>query len=231
LPLPDGRIREIPGGPATYIGGALRRLGFACRMITGEHVLVDVLRGDHGEEYVIPAIPKIALPPTFDTEAVILSPIIREIDPDAVPEVKGMLVLDLQGFVRQPGRSSAEAAGEYELGSLLRRASVVKASPNELERLTEASRQAMPSTCLLVITHGVEGLTVRFDGGEQFLPALPIRAPYTIGAGDTLLAGIVTGLLQKRPPLEAVERSMRFTEVVLKERRAAQVTVETAHVE
>lgn len=217
MTLPGGARRTIPGGPAHYIGEALRRLGLGCELVTGAIADVEVISTPEGEEYVIPALPSIELPHRLECSALILSPIVREIDPEDVPHMDGLLVLDLQGFVREPGVSSGEVTTKFELAALLSRADIVKASKSELERLTDSSRAAVHDAILLT-TLGERGALVQCDGHQCFVPARTIKTPYTIGAGDSYLAGFTAAVLEGCSAFEAAERAARFTEDVLRQR-------------
>lgn len=218
--LPNGGsngYRDLPGGPAHYIGQALNRLSCPHRLITGMLARVDVISAGGEEEYVIPALPPIPLPPRLSASAVILSPIMREIDPDTVPPTDGLLVIDLQGFVRDPAQPSGHSTHLFHLATLLRRADIVKASSAELERLTPDSRAAL-SGAILLVTAGKQGARVLHRGQEHTIRANPVAVTHTIGAGDTFLAGFVTATLEGLAPPEAALRAARFTESVLRER-------------
>lgn len=217
LTLPGGSRKTIPGGPAFYIGTALKRLGLQCDLLTGAVAEVEVISNPHGEEYIIPALPPIRLPARVECEALVLSTIVREIDADSVPQVDGLLVMDLQGFVREPGVSSGEVTTKFDLAELLTRADVVKASESEVERLTDASREALANAILLT-TMGERGALVRCDGRECFVPAQLVHTPYTIGAGDCFMAGFTAALLDGCPPVQAAEKAARFTEDILRQR-------------
>lgn len=217
LTLPDGSRKTIPGGPANYIGEAFRRLGLECDLLTGEVADVEVISTSHGEEYVIPALAPIPLPVSLECAALLLSPIVREICPDAVPEVDGLLVIDLQGFVREPGVSSGDVTTKFDLTDLLTRADVVKASESELQRLTDSSRHALHGAILLT-TLGERGALICCDHRERFVPARIIETPYTIGAGDSYLAGFTAAILDRSDPIQAAEKAARFTEDVLRQR-------------
>jgi hypothetical protein len=217
LTLPDGSRKTIPGGPANYIGGAFRRLGLECNLVTGEVADVDVISSPHGEEYVIPALAPIQFPHRLECAALLLSPIVREIDPDLVPLVDALLVIDLQGFVREPGVSSGDVRATFDLTELLARSDVVKASESELQRLTESSRKVLDGAILLT-TLGERGALVRCDRRECFVPARVIKTPYTIGAGDSYLAAFTAAILDGCDPIGAAQKAARFTENVLRER-------------
>jgi len=215
-----GRERLMPGGPAFYIGAALERLDAPYVLITGQAVRVDVLPVVDGEQYVIPAFEQIPLPPCFTGPAVILSPVMREIDPLGVPPVEGLLVIDLQGFVREPSLPSGEVETQFDLAPLLNRAGIVKATEQELNRLTPKSRAALEHTVLLV-THGRRGVTIREQGITHVIPSRPIDVLHTVGAGDTLLAAFVYGVLQGQDLPDAGGSAARFTEQTLADRAAA----------
>ncbi len=215
-----GRERAMPGGPAFYIGAALERLDARYVLITGQAVRVEVLPAPDGEQYVIPAFEQIPLPPRFRAPAVILSPVMREIDPLSVPPVEGLLVIDLQGFVREPSLPSGEVETQFDLAPLLRRANVVKAAEQELERLTPRSRTALEHVVLLV-THGQRGVTIWEQGISHFVPSRPVDVRHTVGAGDTLLAAFVHALLEGQDLADAGTSAARFTEQTLVDRAAA----------
>jgi len=217
LPLADGRVLDIPGGPAMYIAGAFRRLGRPFALITGDRADVQVIPGDGGQEYLIPSLPSIVLPPRLTGPATIISPIIGEVPADAVPPVDGLLVIDLQGFVREPDVPTGQRSRAFDLSALLRRTHVVKASAAELERLTPRSAAALASV-LLLDTHGADGIVLHERGTRYHIPAPPVRATHTIGAGDTLLAGFVDALLNGLMPATAARQAVDFTEAVLRER-------------
>lgn len=212
--FPDGR--GVSGGPATYTIEALRRLDVPHRLVTGEVAHVAVLPGPDGEQYSIPALPLIPMPPILEGSAVILSPIMREIDPEAVPPVSGLLALDMQGFVRQPSGNAVtgESAG---LAALLARAAVVKASEEELSTLSHESQAAAQGSTLL-LTRGARGAVIRRDGEDRVIAARPVAASHTIGAGDTFLAAFLVALLEGDDPGVAGARAARFTESLLLER-------------
>jgi sugar/nucleoside kinase (ribokinase family) len=214
--LPDGEKRAscIPGGPAHYIALALDRLHAPYRLVTHQSVDVDVVHTRAGEAYVIPAIEPIPLPERLHGSAVILSPIIREIDPFHVPPVDGLLIVDVQGFVREPGVRSDRVSGPYHLAPLLLRADVVKAAEAELALLDDASKVALAGTTAL-ITGGEHGARLDMPEGTFPIPVNRIDTEHTIGAGDTFLAAMTWALVRGCSLEESALDAARFTEEVL----------------
>jgi hypothetical protein len=213
----DGNLlSSFPGGPARYVGEALQRLGRPFRLITGAVAQVDVVLTESGEEYTIGPLPPIRVPADLEG-TIILSPIAREIEVDALPAGEDTLVMDLQGFVREPGRSTAQPSAPRDLSSLCRRVSLVKASPRELALLTPASRDALQDA-LLAVTRGAEGVSLRGPDFETFIPGRTVPTTSTIGAGDTFLAAFVHELMAGEPPVPAATSAVRFTERFLRNR-------------
>ena len=215
-PDAQGRRVELTGGPAHYVGAALDRLRVPYRLITGERATVEVIPGPEGEHYLIPPVPTIQLPAAVACPAVILSPIVAEIDPRSVPTVEGLLVLDLQGFVRQPGRPTHEMV-HVDLACLLERADIVKASDAELQHLTTSSLAAL-GEALVIQTLGVKGAVIHRGNTSIEIESRPVPATHTVGAGDTFLAAFVAAYLDAPDAAAAGERAARFTEDMLRER-------------
>jgi hypothetical protein len=217
VPLGDGRVILLPGGPAHYVGTALQRLECPYHLVTGEPVTVEVERTASGEQYVIPPIPYIPLPERLRGAAVILSPIMQEIDLAALPPADGPLIVDLQGFVRRPNQPTDSGSDQFDLRALFQRARIVKASERELRRLDIPSRAALEH-CTLIVTRGEQGAIVRQRGTEEVIPAEPVKAQQTIGAGDLFLAAFSCSLLRGSDEVRAAQFAARFTEQALRER-------------
>ena len=218
MPLGDGSCLELPGGPAHYIAHALRLLRRPHRVVTGEIVTVEVIPGPGGDQhYLIPELPRLVLPYPLSDAAIILSPIMNEIGGDSVPDVEGLLVVDLQGFVRLPGVPTSRLADDVDLCPLLSRAHVIKAAPDELKALDSRSRGAIEGRTLL-LTRGSSGLTMRTPDDEIDIEVSPVRAAHTIGAGDTLLAAFVAARVDGAGNEQAIRSAVQFTQSMLEGR-------------
>jgi sugar/nucleoside kinase (ribokinase family) len=187
------------------------------RLVTGGTAVVEVIPGPDGEKYVIPRLDPIPIPSPLLGDAIVLSPIMREIAPDSIPDVRGLLALDLQGFVRLPGDRAGGLDRDVDLAALLARVDVIKAADPELAALTPESRAAARSAIVL-ITHGDQGATIQQGERADRIEARPVPAPNTIGAGDTFLSAFIVALLDGNDTVTAGERAARFTEGVLRER-------------
>lgn len=218
ISTPDG-ILEVAGGPPRFVVPALAALGWHCRLVTGALARVEVVMQAGGEEYIVPPLPRIHVPPCLRARAIILSPIMREINIHAIPHFEGTAVADLQGFVRHPGVRSGRPDRNVDLTPLLRRVDVVKATAGELDALSTSSR-AMLRDKVLLLTRGREGaLVIQGDHVAAIRPQ-PVSGVGTIGAGDTFLAYFTGSLLDGATPEEAAIAATRFTETFLEARRA-----------
>jgi 6-phosphofructokinase 2 len=94
---------------------------------------------------------------------------------------------------------------------------LLKPSLNELEGLLgrpihteceehEAARELIKRGCceIAVVSLGARGAVVASKEGVQRLPAIPVSAKSGVGAGDSMLAGIIVGLTRGRSLIEAV---------------------------
>jgi hypothetical protein len=212
-----GTPRSVPGGPGHYIPHALGLLGAPCRLITGERVNVQVRHGTDGEVYRLEAIPPIPLPATIVAPAVIVSPIVQEIDPAEFPRVEGLLALDIQGLVRRPGVWTDSTTGPFHLAPLVRRAALVKGSVDEVTLLDDESRAALAHTTLL-LTGGHRGARIITPEGELHVEANRVETENTIGAGDSFLAALVWALVEGGSLADAAALAARFTEAMLRGR-------------
>jgi 6-phosphofructokinase 2 len=118
---------------------------------------------------------------------------------------------------RVSARFALDASGEALSRALDEGVSLVKPSLREFQQLTgltdaeeshlarEAAKLIAAGRCeTIVLSLGAAGaLAVRAEGAERIVsPTVPVRS--TVGAGDTLLAGIVLRLQQGRTVSEAV---------------------------
>ena len=100
------------------------------------------------------------------------------------------------------------------LAELVRSAQVVIASEDEVPLLVTgptsegAAAEQLAATGVghLVITRGSRGATVWHDGAPHHVPAVVVGVRDTIGAGDALTAGYLSGLLDGLGPAAALHR-------------------------
>ncbi|MGH2447023.1 MAG: PfkB family carbohydrate kinase [Chloroflexota bacterium] len=213
----NGGTEVLPGGPARYIIAELDRRGVVYQLITGAPVEVEVASSSEGETYRIAPVPRITLPSTL-SGPVILSPIMREIDPADVPPAAEPIFIDLQGFVRQP-RGEAPLVIPDALEDLLSRARVVKASREEWD-LLPATLRRMIDHITVVTTQGPVGAELRHDGQVRWIAARPVEIRRAIGAGDTFLAAMAVEILAGQDDLAAAQAAARSVESMLSTRAA-----------
>lgn len=109
-------------------------------------------------------------------------------------------------------------------------ATLVKAGPDELERLGEAIGvrpdpaelfASGPELAWLCITRGAEGAELHSRGGGAWSVAAPeVEVVDTVGAGDAFTAGLVEGLAREESPPRALARAREASASVLGRRGA-----------
>lgn len=122
-----------------------------------------------------------------------------------------LLVLDVQGFVRQLAGERIVPAAWPDAERVLPLCQVVKADDAEAERVTGESEPARAALSLhargareVLVTMAHAGSYLAVDGAVHAVPALP--APFAVdstGAGDTYTAGYVVARRHGRPPIDA----------------------------
>jgi 2-dehydro-3-deoxygluconokinase len=96
-------------------------------------------------------------------------------------------------------------AGAQELALLSARARESGASGGEEAAAFLLSGQARA----VVVSRGADGAEVRTADGVTQCRALPVTVVDTVGAGDALCAGFVSGLVDGLDPAAALERGVR----------------------
>jgi ribokinase len=89
--------------------------------------------------------------------------------------------------------------------ALASRADIVVFSRGETEFVAEAFAAAGPPRRprLSIETRGRDGVAINRDGALDIVPAMPVEAADSTGAGDTFLGGFVAALVCGAPPRDA----------------------------
>jgi sugar/nucleoside kinase (ribokinase family) len=57
----------------------------------------------------------------------------------------------------------------------------------------------------IILTLGAEGCCFRTESGMERIPAVPVHATDTTGAGDSFVAGFIAGLIRRLPLRDCVQ--------------------------
>ncbi|WP_254367864.1 sugar kinase [Microbacterium sp. NC79] len=99
---------------------------------------------------------------------------------------------------------------------LLRSADVVLAGDDELDNLgVSVEDLLLAGVRTIVVKHGSKGATLVEAHRQVELPAFPTQVIDTVGAGDALASGMISGMLAGLGSVEAVERGIRIASSVV----------------
>ena len=121
------------------------------------------------------------------------------------PGVPDNFYADVGRSVRETGARFILDTSDAELRAALSSGGIhlLKASKEEIDRSSAAAIVASGQAELVALTLGAAGAMLIGDHGTHFLPTFQVETVSTVGAGDSFLAGMVFGLSEGRPPLEA----------------------------
>lgn len=97
------------------------------------------------------------------------------------------------------------------MAPLVRGASIVIASPDELDLVARAPGELLDAGVHeVVLKDGANGASAYTSEGEEFAPAKAVRPVDAVGAGDAFTAGYLSALLDGRTVAERLERGTRL---------------------
>lgn len=180
-------------GPARYLNETLSRLAVPFTVYVGARpadVRIDVVDGVECGR--IERVDPISVPTPLTADASIVSTLLDEFPINRLPDLPGLVALDVQGFVRSPGGGRRMWSLDPAAWPLL---DVVKAAEYELPFLPDAFIRSQQLR-ILFITRGARGATLWDHGTPHDIAAKPVDVPHALGAGDALLAAFVVRTLR-----------------------------------
>jgi len=155
------------------------------------------------------------VPEAWRTPALVqLGPLHREdLAPGMARALSGLVGLDVQGLLRQPGAEGTRLEPNPHLAEYLDGVDVLKASDEELPVLlagTDASSfVSRTNVAELIATRGSHGVRVITAEFEEEIPSEPVSGRYAVGAGDVFLAAYLMLRASGRPAVEAARGACR----------------------
>jgi ribokinase len=118
-------------------------------------------------------------------------------------------------------KHDARAFSRAQAERLARRADLICFSHSETEFVSGIGR--LRDDCMVIETRGAGGAAVRWRNEQIALPAIPVPADDTTGAGDTLVGGMLAQLIAKPgDPVGALRAGMEAAATLLRRRHALQ---------
>jgi 6-phosphofructokinase 2 len=110
-------------------------------------------------------------------------------------EVGARLVVDSSGA---PLAAAADA-GVFLLKPNRRELQELVGAPEEFDVVAAARRLVDRRVAVVVVSLGADGALLVADGTEVRLPTVPVDVVSAVGAGDSMVGGILAGLVEGRP--------------------------------
>jgi len=137
----------------------------------------------------------------------------RDLLPETLAELDGLVGIDLQGLVRLSSASGTTLAPNPELKDFLAHVSVAKAAEEEiavlLEGMTLEEFRREFGLAELLVTRGARGALLVTQNGVAEIAAVPATRRFPIGAGDVFLAAYLFARAARRSPLSAAQFAAR----------------------
>lgn len=137
----------------------------------------------------------------------------RDLLPETLAVLQGLVGIDLQGLARQSSVSGTKLAPNAELKDFLANVSVAKAAEEEiavlLEGMTFTEFRREFALQELLVTRGARGALLVTQNGVEEVAAVPARRRFPIGAGDVFLASYLFARASSQEPRPAAEFAAR----------------------
>lgn len=209
-------IREQKGGPAFFISNVFKKQKISFTIIPSPGLTVEIMLKD-GEEFgkLSYCPPTVINYKNIDTPYLVLSSVMDEFSIENLGEYEGKNFLDAQGFTRSIGEFGKKKKWITD-DEIERSIFCLKVADYELPYLNNKFIERQKQKILL-LTQGAKGCTV-FAFGKYFKikPAESIKAPDTLGAGDTFFAYFIFKYIESTNPISASKFASRKTSEFIK---------------
>jgi len=188
-------IKKQQGGPAFYLTKIFKKENIALNLITGPKIKVLMTKTDEfGKVPKKPKTKNIKFS-QIKTPFLLISTILNDFDLTNISEFKGIIFLDIQGYVRN-GKNFGQKKIWNPSEKIIKNIFCIKGTKEELRYLPSQIIRIQKQK-LLIATNGKNGCEI-FIFGKKYLikPQKVIKTKNTIGAGDTFFANFMTQLIK-----------------------------------
>lgn len=191
------RVTVSDGGPARFLSAACAALGVPYVVYSGaEPADVRVTVMDGVERGSVARVAPILVSEHLVADASVVSTILDEFPFHRLPDLPGIVALDVQGFTRRPNGTRGPCVIPQTFWPHL---DIVKATESECAYLDEEFVSAMRERTF-VVTRGRNGATIWHRGARRDIPTESLDVPHALGAGDTFLTAFVVTTLRGSTP-------------------------------
>lgn len=143
--------------------------------------------------------------PAAAIDIVHLAPIAQEVDRTWLDHFRTSFIgITPQGWLRQWDQAGRVTAADWTVAeAVMRRATAVVASEEDVHRDEFMIKQWAKWARVLVITRGAQGCSIYYDGVITDLPAIKVESVDETGAGDVFATAFFVRLKQTASPVAA----------------------------
>lgn len=213
--LKSGKNVMKHGGPAFWISKTLQDLEVKFDMLTSKkEAKIEITIDEFEEKGTIQSVDKILLKKKKKANFILISTIANEFELDTINNLKGDLIIDIQGYVRY---SKIHNRKFLLPENIAKRIKILKATEEEFVHLGSKFINAHQDIILL-ITKGKNGADIVASGKKYFFPTPKIKPNDTIGAGDVFLTAFVTQFIRGENINDSGKFAVRYTSRFLKKK-------------
>lgn len=207
-------------GPAHWITETLKTLHIPYCLTTGKapaHVSITISNAKEKGEIL--SISPITLKQQNWTSTFIISTVKDEFDIQNIARLDGIIVLDVQGYIRSLKDGELLTIDP----SILEKISILKGTASELNRLSPATIKSQKNR-ILIGTRGEQGGYIHYSKGKIEYRSRIARAEDTIGAGDTFLSAFTVKYLEAGDVQKSSDFALQYTYSFLSQKAALDQT-------
>ncbi|HCC23507.1 TPA: hypothetical protein DF272_05030 [Candidatus Falkowbacteria bacterium] len=212
------------GGPAYFLTKAFSANNISYKLPHQPNFMVEIILSQNNESgRIISAPQKINVNfNKLNSQYLVISSIFDEFNLLHIDQFKGIVFLDLQGYVRKLncfGYKQKWLPNTKIQNSIF----CLKGTTEELQYIT-TDHLNLQKQKILIATKGKDGCDLYYNGKKISIPPKKIiSAPDTIGAGDTFFGHFISNFIKTNNPKHSVKYAMKQTSEFLNQKICSEI--------
>lgn len=209
-------IRKQRGGPAFYLERTFRREKVTSVLKTGPEMEVKILVAKTGELGMVSrgSSPQKVRFSDLKTPFLLISTVLNEFDLTELPQFRGFVFLDVQGYVRNGSRFGKKKLWR-PTNRVFSSIFCLKGTGEELKSLPDHYLETQRGK-ILITTNGKSGCEIfTFGKRDVVKPKRIVVTGNTVGAGDTFFANFISHFTRTMDASVSARYAVKETSVFL----------------